>query len=308
MLPLPFAASTIGGRFGDPRPNGRKHLGLDFGVPRGSDIRASGTGFVRRKGKSSLGGNFCTVAYSNGLDLVYYHSDVTFPIAVNARVEEGTFLGDVGSLGADSTGPHLHLEAYWFPSGTAVDPLGVLGGRTVGQALPSTAGEAFPARKLYGAGWVLFLQDLLIAFGHAPGRDGEDGAKTQASVAHEQTAAKANGYGTIKVDGIGGQETLVYLLWAFLRFRAKPENVAGQPARMRYGKPWVALIQRLLNELGHGLTVDGEDGAKTQAAVRHEQTASRGNGYPALGVDGVAGFETAKYLVWAIVKFALPWS
>lgn len=177
------------------------------------------------------------------------------------------------------------------------------------RAAGGSASDGFPARKLYGSGWVTFLQDLLGAFGHdTGGRDGRDGGKTQAAVRHEQRSAKRNGYGTLTEDGVGGPSTVTYLLWAFLRYRAKGEPTKGQPARSLYGRPWVRLVQRLLVELGHGLVVDGEDGAKTQAAVAHEQQWAKRNGYQALKVDRVAGFKTAAYLVWAVVKFRLPWA
>ena len=183
---------------------------------------------------------------------------------------------------------------------------------TATPAAPAPAGGAsgsYPARKLYGGGWVTFVQDLLTILGHdTGGRDGKDGTKTQAAVKHEQGAAKSNGYGTLTQDGIAGPASLTYLLWAVQKFRTKGEKTAGQPARTRYGQAWVKLIQRMLVELGHTLTVDGADGAKTQAAVRHEQGAAKSNGYGTLTQDGIAGFATAKYLVWAIAKYRLPWT
>ncbi|MDQ1122238.1 hypothetical protein [Microbacterium trichothecenolyticum] len=174
------------------------------------------------------------------------------------------------------------------------------------------SGENFPARARYGGGFVLFTQDLLGEFGHnTGGRDGKDGLATQAAVLHEQGAAEGNGFGRIARDGIGGPDTVTYLLWAFLNYRARPDETPGQPARSRYGSTWVRYVQRLAAALGHDLGpdgVDGQDGPRTQEIVRFEQAMAAKNGYGTLAVDGIGGYETAKYLLWAVVKFRLPWN
>lgn len=183
---------------------------------------------------------------------------------------------------------------------------------TVASGGGAASGEAFPARKLYGAGWTTLLQDLLGAFGHdTGGRDGKDGGKTQAAVRHEQAAARGNGYGTLTQDGTGGPATLTYLLWAFAKYRAKGDGTEGQPARARYGKTWVTFIQRLAAALGHDLGpdgVDGQDGPRTQEIVRFEQGKASENGFGKLTVDGIGGPSTAAYLVWAVAKYRLPWN
>lgn len=236
-----------------------------------------------------------------GVEIKHFHVD-GFYVSKGQRIAAGQRIASVGRTG-NASGLCDHFEVR--VNGKRVDPLAWLEANGLGEAAASVA---FPATQKYGASWVRFLQDLLNVFGHKLAVDGKDGAKTQAAVLHEQKAAKSNGYGAIAQDRIGGPEVVTYLLWAFLKFRAKGEKAAGQPARTLYGSAWVRFVQRMLNELGHGLTVDGQDGSKTRAAVAHEQRSAKKNGYGALKVDETAGFETAKYLVWAIVRYRLPWS
>lgn len=102
-LPIPFGnPATYEG-----------HSGIDFPVPRGSVIRASGPGTVVTRAKNSAGGYYVFVRYDAipAFPVGYHHMDSHLGVpAVSTRVQEGTRLGFVGSLGARSTGPHLHSE------------------------------------------------------------------------------------------------------------------------------------------------------------------------------------------------------
>lgn len=101
-LPIPFGnPNTYAG-----------HSGVDYPVPRGSVIRASGSGTVVTRARNDAGGFFVFVKYDAIAPAVgYHHMDSHNGVPpVGTRVQEGSQLGFVGSLGARSTGPHLHSE------------------------------------------------------------------------------------------------------------------------------------------------------------------------------------------------------
>lgn len=101
-LPIPFGnPNTYAG-----------HSGVDYPVPRGSIIRASGPGTVVTRARNDAGGFYVFVKY-DAIDFPvgYHHMDSHNGVPVmGTRVQEGSQLGYVGSLGARSTGPHLHSE------------------------------------------------------------------------------------------------------------------------------------------------------------------------------------------------------
>ncbi len=102
MLPIPFGnPNTYAG-----------HSGVDYPVPRGSVIRASGPGTVVTRARNDAGGFYVFVKYDAlPYPVGYHHMDSHNGVpAVGTRVQEGSQLGFVGSLGARSTGPHLHSE------------------------------------------------------------------------------------------------------------------------------------------------------------------------------------------------------
>jgi len=96
-----------------PFPNPRTypgHSGVDFPQNRGTPIRASGPGKVLRLSHNALGGYWTVIRYDNGVTLGYAHQDRAVTVVKSGqRVTEGTVIGYVGSLGKNSTGPHLHL-------------------------------------------------------------------------------------------------------------------------------------------------------------------------------------------------------
>lgn len=100
-LPIPFARwTTYSG-----------HSGVDFPEPRGTVFRASGHGYVRGVAHSARGGYYMYVKYDGYPAVGYHHMDSPSPyVKAGTEVWEGTPLGKVGSLGQNSTGPHLHSE------------------------------------------------------------------------------------------------------------------------------------------------------------------------------------------------------
>lgn len=101
LLPVPFGNPyTYAG-----------HSGVDFPQMRGTPFRASGPGVVSSIDYSPRAGHTVWVRYDNGPNVGYCHMDYrTSNVRVGQRVEEGSTLGLVGSLGLASTGPHLHVE------------------------------------------------------------------------------------------------------------------------------------------------------------------------------------------------------
>ena len=101
-----------------------QHRGVDFAVPYGADVFATGDGEVVFAGWFSGLGRTVTIDHGGGLITRYAH-------ASSLEVNEGDFVrrGDViakaGNSGR-STGTHLHYEVWM--SGRAVDPVAFLSG------------------------------------------------------------------------------------------------------------------------------------------------------------------------------------
>lgn len=98
------------------------HGGIDFPQARGTIIKASGPGVVYHRNTTARGGNQIWVRYDlNGAEVGYCHMDSFAGCpAVGTRVQAGTQLGHVGSLGTNSTGPHLHIEINGHPGSAGV--------------------------------------------------------------------------------------------------------------------------------------------------------------------------------------------
>lgn len=102
------------------------HSGIDFPVADDVMVKASGNGVVVQSGYWNIRGGYgVIVRYSNGVELGYCHSDKNdWRIKLGTKVKLGSNLMEVGSLGKNSTGPHLHQDvrvngviipppAYW---------------------------------------------------------------------------------------------------------------------------------------------------------------------------------------------------
>lgn len=92
------------------------HPGIDFGAPRGTQIKAPLAGTVRDTGNTDLvpgcysWGKWTLIDHANGLTTLYAHQDVV-SVSTGQRVETGQVIGYVGNTGY-STGPHLHFTVY----------------------------------------------------------------------------------------------------------------------------------------------------------------------------------------------------
>ena len=101
----------------------RMHKGIDFAVPVGTPVMASGSGTVKIAGRSSGYGNYLRVDMGNGYGFAYGHlSRFALGIHPGSHVHQGEIIAYSGNTGL-STGPHLHYEI--LIGGVQVNPLTV---------------------------------------------------------------------------------------------------------------------------------------------------------------------------------------
>ncbi len=84
------------------------HKGVDIPAPIGTKIKSPATGVVIFAGRRGGYGKLVEVDHGNNYKTVYGHLH-SFDVAVGDRLNQGDFIGEVGSTGR-STGPHLHYE------------------------------------------------------------------------------------------------------------------------------------------------------------------------------------------------------
>jgi murein DD-endopeptidase MepM/ murein hydrolase activator NlpD len=113
--PVPGAGFTDD--FGQPRPGGRTHQGVDMHAPMGLPELAVVAGNVTY-GDGGAGGMGAYIAGDDGNRYVYYH--LSAYIGPPRHVSPGEVIGKLGATG-DATGPHLHFELH-PGGGPAVDP------------------------------------------------------------------------------------------------------------------------------------------------------------------------------------------
>ncbi len=88
----------------------RAHLGVDFGAPTGTRVKATGDATVAFAGRKGGYGNLVILRHHNGFETYYAHlSAFASGIRPGRAVAQGQIIAYVGSTGA-STGPHLHYE------------------------------------------------------------------------------------------------------------------------------------------------------------------------------------------------------
>jgi len=134
--PLEFSrvSSGYGMRFHPIHGGQRAHLGVDFAAPTGTAVRVVGDGVVQFAGWQNGYGNFIIVQHRNNQTTAYAHLS-RIDVRKGQKVEQGEFIGAVGSTGA-STGPHLHFE--FRDKGQHIDPLTIArNGETIPVSLAS---------------------------------------------------------------------------------------------------------------------------------------------------------------------------
>ena len=98
----------------------RPHLGVDYGAPHGTPVRATGAGRVSRAGSWSSYGTAIEIRHANNIRTRYAHlSGVARGVGPGTQVEQGQVIGYVGATGL-ATGPHLHYE--FLRDGAQVNP------------------------------------------------------------------------------------------------------------------------------------------------------------------------------------------
>lgn len=125
LLQSPLAFTRITSRFTHNRKHPilgktRPHLGVDYGAPTGTPVKAVGEGVVTKRGWGGGYGNQIIVRHIAGLESMYAHlSGFARGLKEGARVRQGQVIGFVGSTGL-STGPHLDFRLR--QNGTFIDP------------------------------------------------------------------------------------------------------------------------------------------------------------------------------------------
>jgi len=95
------------------------HPGIDFAVPAGTPVRASGGGTVTAAGYDADYGFFVLLQHPSGYETMYGHTSRLLA-AEGDHVEAGQVIGLSGNTGR-STAPHLHFEIRH--DGKSIDPL-----------------------------------------------------------------------------------------------------------------------------------------------------------------------------------------
>jgi murein DD-endopeptidase MepM/ murein hydrolase activator NlpD len=114
-----FAVLT--GEFGELRPGGKAHTGVDLATVTGTPVVAVVDGVMRHE-VGGAGGNAAWLAGSDQVS--YYYAHFSRYEGVDRAVKAGDVIGYVGMTG-NATGPHLHFEMH-PAAGVAVDPFPLL--------------------------------------------------------------------------------------------------------------------------------------------------------------------------------------
>jgi murein DD-endopeptidase MepM/ murein hydrolase activator NlpD len=113
-------ASGYGYRIDPHYKTRRMHTGMDFTAKTGTDVYATGDGYVESIESSGWGYGKCIVInHGFGFKTRYAHLSA-FKVKKGQKISRGDLIGLVGSTGK-STGPHLHYEVE--KSGKKVNPI-----------------------------------------------------------------------------------------------------------------------------------------------------------------------------------------
>jgi murein DD-endopeptidase MepM/ murein hydrolase activator NlpD len=111
--PLEFTRITSGfsaARFHPILQKWRAHNGIDFGAPRGTQVRSTADGVVEFTGRQGGYGNVVILRHQDQITTLYGHlSAFARGLRSGMRVAQGDVIGYVGMTGL-ATGPHLHYE------------------------------------------------------------------------------------------------------------------------------------------------------------------------------------------------------
>ena len=96
------------------------HAGVDIVAPRGEEVLAPAKGKVVAAGYDPKMGKFIRINHRYGVETTYGHLSKIL-VRYGREVKRGDVLGQVGSTGRFSTGPHLHYQIA--VNDKVVDPL-----------------------------------------------------------------------------------------------------------------------------------------------------------------------------------------
>ena len=124
LLTCPVAGpNSFVDSFGDPRPGGRTHMGIDMIAALGTPVVATHSGTVHRTG-SDIGGWGVVLFHDGSADWTFYtHFSRYGAYGEGAHVGAGQVIGYVGNSG--TTVYHLHFE-YHPNGGAAINPYSAL--------------------------------------------------------------------------------------------------------------------------------------------------------------------------------------
>jgi murein DD-endopeptidase MepM/ murein hydrolase activator NlpD len=110
VSPLAFSRMTSGFsmRMHPILQSWRRHLGVDYAAPTGTEVRAVGDGVVDFAGWQNGYGNVVQIVHGGDRTTLYAHLS-RIEVKRGQRVEQGQRVGKVGATGW-ATGPHLHFE------------------------------------------------------------------------------------------------------------------------------------------------------------------------------------------------------
>ncbi len=100
-----------------------RHLGLDYGAPKGAAVKAINAGNVTLVSDTYLMGQVVVIDHGGGIGSAYFHLD-NIRVKLGDEVKRGQRIGAAGT-GGRTTGPHIHLSVWVREA--FVDPAGFLG-------------------------------------------------------------------------------------------------------------------------------------------------------------------------------------
>jgi len=157
LLMAPLAVTRLTSRFTRARRHPilgttRPHLGVDYGAPTGTPVKAVGHGIVTKRGWAGGYGNQIVLKHEAGLESMYGHlSGFARGLKVGQRVRQGQVIGFVGSTGL-STGPHLDFRLR--QKGNFINPTKAINprGAPVAPELMASFRSVMELEKAYLAG------------------------------------------------------------------------------------------------------------------------------------------------------------
>jgi len=97
----------------------KKHFGIDIVAEKDTPIKSILSGIVINADRSVETGNNISIQHDNDLISVYKHNSILLK-KVGQRVKTGDAIAIIGNTGAETSGPHAHIE-LWH-NGRAVNP------------------------------------------------------------------------------------------------------------------------------------------------------------------------------------------